>query len=71
MTLLSDYWDNWKPTPDNINSLPEKVKNYVCGLETLCDPAGIVAENMLLKDEMEILRAAIEKEVSLRNKKIS
>ena len=55
-------WDNWTPTSENINTLPEKLRSFVFGLETLEDPAGIVAENMLLKDEMELFKMAFKKE---------
>jgi hypothetical protein len=40
----------WTPTPANVNALPEPIRKYIHDLETLCDPAGIVAENTLLKD---------------------
>lgn len=49
-TRLAAAPQGWKPTPENINALPEPIRQYVMELETLCDPAGIVRENMLLKD---------------------
>ena len=51
-------WDTWTPTPENINRLPEKLRRYVCSIETMCDPAGIVAENTLLRDELEMIKSA-------------
>lgn len=45
----------WTPTPANINALPDGVRQYVHDLETLCDPAHIIAENTLLRDEVKML----------------
>ncbi len=49
----------WIPTAKNVNSLPTPLFDYIAGLETLCDPAGIVAENALLKDQTKQLDAFI------------
>ena len=46
---------NWTPTPENINALPPDIKRYIHSLETLCDPAGLVQENALLKETVEAL----------------
>ncbi len=40
---------SWLPTPENVNALPEPLRRHIAGLETLCDPAGIVRENTILK----------------------
>lgn len=40
----------WTPTRDNLNALPEPIRKHIADLETICDPAGIVAENTILKD---------------------
>ena len=50
---------SWKPTAENINALPIPLFEYVCHIETLCDPAGMVAENTLLKDQTKQLDAMI------------
>lgn len=50
---------NWLPTPENINALPKPVRDYIHALETNCDPAGMVAENTLLKDQLAALTPAI------------
>ncbi len=52
--------DNWLPTAANINALPTPLRSYIRDLETRCDPAGIVRENVLTKDENRQLRAYIE-----------
>lgn len=43
--------NNFVPTPDNINLLPEPLRKYIHDLEALCEPAGIVAENILTHDQ--------------------
>ncbi len=58
---FSTIKDGWLPTPDNINALPGPLRKYVCRIETLCDPAGMVAENMLLKDQTRQLDAMIKR----------
>ena len=50
--------DNWTPTPANINALPEPLRRYIMELETLCDPVGIVAENVRTKDNANMLSMA-------------
>lgn len=51
--------DSWAPTADDINALPDKIRDYIHQLETLSDPARIVAENISLKDDRENLIALI------------
>ena len=46
-----DNWTDWKPTAENINALPEPIRSYIHGLASLCDPAGIVADNACLRDQ--------------------
>jgi len=41
---------NWKPTVDNINRLPDPLREYIYQLETDCDPAGTIRDNIFLKD---------------------
>jgi hypothetical protein len=53
-------FDNWLPTADNINALPPKLKDYVCHIETLCDPQYIIQENCMLRDENENLRILVK-----------
>jgi hypothetical protein len=45
----------WQPTPENINALPEPVRRYVHQIETLSDPADLVRENALLKQQVAAL----------------
>jgi len=43
------------PMPENVNALPEPVRRYVHALETISDPAGLVHENALLKEQIAAL----------------
>jgi hypothetical protein len=43
--------DDWLPTADNINSLPDALRLYIMQLETICDPAGDVLEHHQLKQQ--------------------
>jgi chromosome segregation ATPase len=49
----------WQPTPAGVNALPELIRQYVCGLQTMADPSGTVAENTLLRDQTTMLDAMI------------
>lgn len=49
-------------TSEEINKLPEKVRNYIHALETDCDPAGTIRENVLIKEENESLRRVLHNE---------
>lgn len=55
----ADELCTWLPTAENINALSEPVKDYIYHLETMADPAGMVAENVLLKDQTRQLDAMI------------
>lgn len=52
---------DWKPTPENINALPEPLRRYIHALETDCDPQGTIRQNVLLKQENEFLRRECER----------
>jgi len=51
--------NDWQPTPENINELPEAVRRFVHDLETRCDPAGDIAALKLAQDENAMLRKLI------------
>ena len=52
---MTDTLRDFKPTAEQINALPERIRNYIHELESNCDPAGIIAENTLVKDQNEML----------------
>jgi hypothetical protein len=43
-------------TAENINALPVPLRLYIHDLQTSCDPAGTIRENVLLKDENHAMR---------------
>ncbi len=51
--------DNWLPTIENVNTLPERLKNYIHDIESTCDPAGLIRENIILRD----IVSSLEKEL--------
>lgn len=53
--LLTD----WLPTAENINALPEALRKFIHDLETNADPAGMVAENALLRDTVTQLQVKV------------
>lgn len=57
--------NNWLPTIEDINALPEQLKNYIHNIESISDPAGLVRENTILRDIVN----SLEKEVN-ENKKV-
>ncbi len=52
-------FDNWKPTPKEINRLPLPIRNFIHLLETHADPAGTIRENVLARDEIACLRKMV------------
>lgn len=53
--------NDWTPTADNVNALPEPLRRYIHDIETNCDPAGMVRENFQLRQENELLRKECER----------
>jgi hypothetical protein len=51
--------NNWLPTSENINHLPEPVRKYIHDLETNVDPAGLVQENACLKENIRALQTRL------------
>ena len=58
MTVLL-ITEDWLPTPESVNALPEPLRKYIHDLEALCDPAGIVAENTFLRDQVAGVQALL------------
>ena len=53
--------DDWQPTPENINNLPDPIRKYIHCLATLCDPGYLVQENAAVREENSLLRLKIAK----------
>lgn len=73
---LSDYgvrevdidFTGWKPEAKDINLLPKPLRRYIHDIVTNSDPAGMVRENILLKDEAVMVGKLIEElQASLEN----
>jgi hypothetical protein len=58
----------WTPDALTINALPAPLRNYIHLLQTDCDPAGTIRENVLIKDENQALRLRIAELTKLRGK---
>lgn len=43
--------DDWKPTRETINALPQPLRGYIMDLETICDPAGEVLEHHQVRQQ--------------------
>jgi hypothetical protein len=54
--------DNWLPTSENINALPRPVRKYIHDLHTNCDPAGMVRENVLLREQVQALSRLVNED---------
>lgn len=52
--------EDWLPTPENINALPEPVRKFIHDIETNVDPQGLVRENVLIKDTCKMLVIKLE-----------
>lgn len=61
--------EDWLPTPENINALPEPVRKFIYDLETNTDPAHIVRENILIKDTCKALMIKLEEKSGLVTEK--
>lgn len=55
-----DIPDNWLPTSENINALPEPVRKYIHDLHATTDQAVLVRENVLLRDQVRALSKLLE-----------
>jgi plasmid stabilization system protein ParE len=60
-----DIKPDWTPTPASITALPEPLRRYIHDLETVCDPAGDVAEIFRLREENKLLRSECERLASM------
>jgi hypothetical protein len=51
---------SWTPTTENINNLPKPLRRFVHDLQSNCDPAGMIRENICLKENLAALQCRIE-----------
>ena len=50
----------WLPTPRNINDLPPPIADFIHRLQQQVDSAGIITENVLVREENRALRTLVE-----------
>lgn len=48
-------WDDFSPTPEQVNALPPRLREYIHGLEARSDPSGDVRENIIARDTSRAL----------------
>lgn len=66
-----EFAGGWLPTAENVNALPDPVRQYVHDLETRCDPAGDVRELAVCRaivESQEYLISELLQEYLNRNK---
>ena len=64
--MLIDIPDDWKPTADNVNALPQPLQDYIHKLVTHMDPAFTLQENAALRDQVAQLQAVIALDKAFR-----
>ena len=50
-----DRLTNFSPTATQINALPDRLRDYIHGLETICDPEGLQAALVRARANIEAL----------------
>jgi hypothetical protein len=60
MTTKFEIPDDWT-APDNVNALPKPLRRYIHDLQTDLDPAGLMRENLTLRQENVSLRLECER----------
>jgi hypothetical protein len=59
-TPCEEYKRNYgKPTSEEINALPKRIRDFIMELETNADPAGTIREVGMLRDQVAQLSAAL------------
>lgn len=54
--------DDWAPTAEAINALPDPLRRYIMQLETHADPQLTLQQNWLLRDQVAGLEAMLRRE---------
>ena len=60
--ILEMQKKGWLPTAENINALPEPVRQYIYDLETNADPPSMIQDNALLRENCKALEIKVERE---------
>ncbi len=57
--MIIDIAKHWIPTPENMNKLPEPLRDYIHELETNSSTLDLIQENAALKFLLDLMTAAI------------
>lgn len=60
--MVVDIPDDWIPTADNVNALPEPLRRYIMYLETESDPSHTLQELFALRQQVRYLEAMLRAE---------
>lgn len=60
----------FSPTPEQVNALPPKIRGYIHDLETNCDPAGMVRENVIAGETTRALHEQL-REMERTNRELA
>jgi len=55
LQAIVDRLTNFSPTAAQVNALPEKLRDYIHGLETICDPSRVLAALVRARKSIEAL----------------
>ena len=58
--VMPEIGKDWLPTAENINALPEPVREYIADMQTNADPPSMVADNIILRDTVKALEIKCE-----------
>lgn len=56
---MIDIPDDWVPTGDTINALPEPLRRFIMHLETHADPQLTIQQNWELREQVKQLEAML------------
>ena len=57
--MCKNDYDNWQPTPENINALPKSLRDFIHEMAANC-ASELIMENFALKSNIEGLKAMIK-----------
>lgn len=60
--MIVDIPDDWIPTAESINALPEPLRRFIMELETMADPQMLVQQNWELRALVASLEAMLKAE---------
>jgi hypothetical protein len=55
-----NQFKDWTPTPENINALPDPIRQYIHDLETNADPSGNIRDAICQRETAMALAKRVE-----------